>query len=138
MARGAWAAGVAADAADAAAEVEVLADADPHGVGLPSASPATTQGVLSELISILLPGGCVMAMVAVEEVATGADELVAAGGAAEDEVVVVAPGVELAAAGVVAEGVAAEGVAAAAAGVAAGAAADERPENAVATSEEDR
>ncbi len=85
------AAGVAA-ALDPIADAELgpapVADAgaDPHVVLLPNASPATTQGVVSELIWILLPGGWVMAIVAFEddEAAAGTADGVADG-------VVVAP-----------------------------------------------
>jgi len=49
--------GAAGAAAGAAAGVAAAAGADPQPVALPNARPATTQGVVSELIWILLPGG---------------------------------------------------------------------------------
>jgi hypothetical protein len=59
IARGALAAGVAADVADAAPDAAVVAEVveDPQALAFPKASPATTQGVVSELICMLLPGG---------------------------------------------------------------------------------
>jgi len=54
MARGAGGAGAAAGAADGVEEAElapgVAAGADPQALELPKASPATTHGVVSELI----------------------------------------------------------------------------------------
>jgi hypothetical protein len=42
---------------------------DPQAVEFPNAKPAITHGVVSELTWILLPGGCVIASVALEEAA---------------------------------------------------------------------
>jgi hypothetical protein len=134
------------------------AGADPHAVLLPNASPATTHGVVSELIWILLPGGCVMEMVALEDEETAAGVVY---GAAEGAVaaaveLVLLLAVELTADGVV-EG-AAPGVVALEAGLgdaeaeepaglagevelaegAEAAAGGTSPEKAVATSDEDK
>src|SRR5271163_4629687 len=59
MASGALGAGVGAGEAGVPAGVAAAAGADPQGVAFPSASPATTQGVVSELIWMLLPAGWV-------------------------------------------------------------------------------
>jgi hypothetical protein len=140
MARGDWAAGAAAGAA-----AGVAASDDPQAVALPNAKPVTTQGVVSELIWMLLPGGWAMAIVAFEETAPdGALVAPAVGGLAAEAAVpdggaeVVLLGVALAAAGVVGEELALVAAAGAVAAGGADAAAGARLENAVATSEEDR
>jgi hypothetical protein len=54
---GAFGAGMA-EGAGAADDADVAgADDDPQAPLLPAASPATTHGVVSELICTLLPGG---------------------------------------------------------------------------------
>jgi hypothetical protein len=77
--------------------VEVVPDADvvavvPHAFVFPNDNPATTQGVVSELSWIALPGGCVMAIVAADVPGAGiaVEAVVVAGLAA------LADGVELA------------------------------------------
>lgn len=120
------------------------ADADPQAFEVPKASPATTQGVVSEVIVMLLPGGCVTAMVALPEPAAvvlgtvggvtgmgvvGTGDVVGAGG--------VDAGGDVGAGevgGVVADGVGAGGVV----GAGVDGAAPPRLVKAAATSEEDR
>src|ERR1035441_10681146 len=57
-------------------------DAGAQAPLLPSVSPATTQGVVSDLTSTKLPGGWLTAMVAAPEVALDDPWAVAAAGAA--------------------------------------------------------
>ena len=71
---GAGAGGVTGVAAVAAAPAGLLAvelveadGDDPQPPELPNAKPAITHGVVSELTWMLLPGGCVIAIVALEE-----------------------------------------------------------------------
>jgi len=56
MPMGALGAGVAEGAGDTE-DADVVAEDDPQTPLLPAARPATTQGVVSELICTLLPGG---------------------------------------------------------------------------------
>ena len=150
-------AGVALPAAAAAAPA-AGDGAGLHAELLPNASPATTQGVVSELIWITLPGGCVTEILALEGapappldagaglappgVAAGLLPPAGAGlgllgvelGAPGEAAAGVEPPVEPPAAGVAAPAVA-EG---AGPGLGLGAAAPPKPLNAVATSFEDR
>src|ERR1035437_9710424 len=60
----------------------LVQDAEAQALPLPSVSPATTQGVVSDLTSNILPGGWLTAMLAAREVALDAPGAVAAAGAA--------------------------------------------------------
>jgi hypothetical protein len=153
MARGTGGAGAGAGGGALEAAADVATGAEVQAVAFPNASPATTHGVVSELIRMLLPGGCVMAIVALEEDVAGGvasvpvgteptgllvAELAVGDAAAATGAAVAAAGGELPLGAAVGAGEVAgiaveEGV-----GLEEGAEGEDSAENAVATSEDDK